>query len=290
MNALSWFKEWARRSQVHDVLEGVKAQARADVSGTFGTLIKQDEDRAATAARYGATIEAEKVQQAGLTDRAKIDEQSKALARAAKFVEDQQRQNRDEFTDASKMDLADPAAIEAAFKTLTPEQRAVIASSNSAKQAASKATKADAEVQKYVMDIERAKTPEGLRQVQNLMGKDPLWNDPRVKAAWATQMADVAKAASDAARDRAWREREPDAPKPPSPEAAYKADVDLMLRLQKNLADYPDSPSAGVWKSNIAFLEKRVAGGKAKLSGASGGFGGDPFADAIREALAGKKK
>jgi len=85
-NALSWFKEYALRSQTADALAGVKEQAHADASQMLGALQERQWNVEDQTAKADTLLANEEIQQAGLTERERIQERIKAAERAAAFT------------------------------------------------------------------------------------------------------------------------------------------------------------------------------------------------------------
>lgn len=136
MNPLSWFKEFALRSQTADAMSGIRDQAHADAQANLSALQERKYQLEDFRTKIGATLEGERIQQAGLTERENIESIRRAAERASQFEKDQIGFRNTERDDLSKLDTVE--AIEAfaqGAKYLSPEDVAAAIADAKARQA-----------------------------------------------------------------------------------------------------------------------------------------------------------
>jgi len=217
VNALSWFKEWARRSQTADVLAGVSEQARANLSGVTNTLVRQGEEREALDTKIAGQLDIENIQQAGLNDRETIQERTKTAERAAKFNEEGSKTIGAVVDDANHFVDADAFLAMAQSRGISAEVAEPIAANIRARVAAEKAKgqKDDPALNDTLQILNRTDTAQGIRDVVSQMPEN-LKQDPRVAMAIGSALQNAAfkeREAADVRRKR-WS-KDPPAPKTP---------------------------------------------------------------------------
>ena len=190
MNALTWLKEYAARSQTADALEDVKKRAYLDTSKIFGTLIEQDQRSQEMAATFAGRNSLEEIQQSGLTDRARMDSRDKALAAAAALVKDQAAGTERDINNLQG--LKDPAAVRAfaAARGVDPNLSEPIAS-NAEFVNKSAAEPVDHEEVSILTTLRGADTPQAVKAAIELV-PEGLKNKPSVTTAIAVALHDAA--------------------------------------------------------------------------------------------------
>lgn len=122
MNPLSWFKEFALRSQTADVMSGIRDKAHADAQANLMGLHSRKLEEEDLQAKIDATLEGERIQQAGLTERENIESIRRAAERAAQFEKDKIVNRGRERDDLSKLDTVEAInAFAAGAQYLAPE-------------------------------------------------------------------------------------------------------------------------------------------------------------------------
>jgi len=235
-NALSWFKEYALRSQTADALAGVKEQAHADAANMLGALQERQWNVEEQGAKADLLLANEEIQQAGLTERERIQERVKAQERAAALVRQKWTDLNTDIDNAGKLD--DEAAVDKFFEAIRGMGREVPQGVVDSLKASIKA-KRDAKVAEDAArgqenDLRFAgglSTEAGVRQW--IKGNPKYEKDPRVQALLVEARA---KDAERALRNREKPEKPEKGELTPTERLAYEKRVDELEAMRE---DYP---------------------------------------------------
>lgn len=236
-NALSWFKEYALRSQTADALAGIKEQAHADASQTLGALQERQWSVEDQTARADALLGQEEIQQAGLTERERIQERVKAAERAAAFS---RQRGTDLNTDIDNLwKITDEKAVDefvAALRGVGREIPEGIASAKRGALQAARDAKTKDETEKAIADSLRflagLSTESAVRSW--LKSNPQLANDPRAQALILDAKA---KDVDRARRNRETPEKPEQGEKPLTPEGrlSYEKRFDDLEDMRDGL-------------------------------------------------------
>ena len=263
MNALSWFKEWARRSQTADVMSGVREAARANLAGTTNTLVRQGEEREALDTQIAGRVQLEGIQQAGLTERETIQERIEAAKSAAAAIKDRAAQDNTNFDNASR--LEGEAAVRQFGKVqgMSESQIEALVLSEKAK-AAKVAPKEDPLLNDTVQLFNRADTVAGLDAAVAALPEN-IRSNPIVVAALRISQANAAAKERESrdVRNKRWAKDEPTPDKPKVMTVSeYNSAGERVAELEAKLSNPRlkiSDQGRKDFETQIAFLRRKMS-------------------------------
>jgi hypothetical protein len=252
MNPLSWFKEFALRSKTADVMSGIRDKAHADAQQNLTMLQGRQYDKEDLAAKLGASLEGERIQQAGLTEREQIESIRRAAERAVAFETAKRSQRNTERDDLFKLDS--PEAVEAfasGATELTPSDIAAAVAAAKARVAAKPSPDEALFTEAGKFDTEDA---------LNVLMKDPKFaaiaKTPRFQAIIReAQAKDAERKSLQAARNKPPVDRG-DTSSPEAIEGTIMRLEDFVKEIEQG---DPEDPRIPALKARIKQHESRLA-------------------------------